>query len=179
MNKILVIDPEKCNGCRSCETACSTAKEGESDLHKSRVRLITFHDEYFYYPNVCLQCEAPYCALVCPTGALHKNLETGIVELTTERCVGCKMCLVACPFGSISMIDKLATKCDLCGGDPVCIRFCEPKALTYGEPDDISTGKRVALAEKMKGTRQVEAEVPARGGWWLGKTLPHTSGGQG
>ncbi|HID86370.1 MAG TPA: 4Fe-4S dicluster domain-containing protein [Anaerolineae bacterium] len=150
MNKVLVLDPAKCTGCRSCEVACSTVKTGEANPYASRIRTVLFQDEGFFYPNVCLQCETPYCALPCPTRALWKDRETGLVEFAEERCVGCKLCLVACPFGAISMVETVSAKCDLCAGDPICVKFCQFGALSYGEPDEISLGKRVVVAGQMK-----------------------------
>jgi Fe-S-cluster-containing dehydrogenase component len=154
MNNILVIDPSKCTGCRSCEVACSTVKENEVHIEKSRIRIVPFYQEYFYYPNVCFHCDIPYCALPCPTSAITKSEDTGIVELNEERCVGCKMCLLSCPFGATSFLLRngrgKAIKCDLCEGDPVCVKACKYEALTYGEPDEMGAGKRVAVAEKVK-----------------------------
>lgn len=150
MAKSLIIDPLKCTGCRTCEIACSVVKSGEAGIYQSRIKNIRFFDEYFFYPNVCLQCETPYCALVCPTAALHKNLDTHVVELDKEKCVGCRMCLVVCPFGAIYMVDSVPIKCDLCDGDPMCAKFCRNEALAYGETEDIGAGRRVLVAEKMK-----------------------------
>ncbi len=150
MKKILVVDPLKCTGCHACETACSIKKESESNIFKSRIRTIHFPDQFFFYPQVCFQCETPYCAIPCPTTALRKNPDTGVVELIKEHCVGCCLCLMACPFGAITMVNGLATKCDLCGGDPACIRLCEPKAITFGEAEDFSAPKRILLAGKIR-----------------------------
>ncbi len=115
--------------------------------------MVPFIDEAFFYPIVCQQCETPFCAITCPTGALRKNTETGMVELYREKCVGCRLCLMSCPFGAITVLDDgLASKCDLCDGDPMCVKFCEFEALTYAERDDINANKRVAVAEKAKKT---------------------------
>jgi carbon-monoxide dehydrogenase iron sulfur subunit len=150
LNKVLVVEPAKCQGCRVCEIVCSMVKTGEAGIYNSPIKNIRFYNEYFFYPNVCLQCETPHCVLVCPTGALNKDLNSGVVELTEEKCVGCKMCLVVCPFGAISMVNSVPIKCDLCGGDPMCVKFCRAGALTYGEIEDIGAGKRVVIADKMK-----------------------------
>jgi len=157
MNKVLVVNPVNCTGCRSCETACATIKENEVNLTKSRIRNVRFKDEYFYYPDVCLQCEIPYCALACPSTAITKNSDTGMVELNKDRCVGCKMCLMLCPFGAMGFVDGIAVKCDLCDGDPACVKACNYEALTYGEPDEIGEGKRVVVAEKVKEASSAEA----------------------
>lgn len=151
MDKVLIIDPMKCTGCRSCEAACSTWKEGETNIVKSRIRIVPFIDEAYFHPIVCQQCETPFCAIPCPTGALRKNTETGMVELYKGKCVGCRLCLMSCPFGAITVLeDSLASKCDLCDRDPMCVKFCEFGALTYGERDEISANKRAVVAEKVK-----------------------------
>ena len=59
------------------------------------------------------------------------------------------MCLSACPFGAMVFIDKAAIKCDHCGGKPSCVEFCQARALTYGEPNEISDAKRISLSDKM------------------------------
>ena len=133
MAKVLIVDPAKCDGCHACEVACSVVKEGESNLYKSRIRVIRFTDEFFFYPLVCSQCDFPFCLSCCPTSALSKNPETGVVEYDREKCVGCQMCLLVCPFGAITIVDTLPTKCDLCDGEPQCVRFCEENATSVME----------------------------------------------
>ncbi len=164
MKGVLIIDPSKCTGCRSCEIACSTVKENEVNVEKSRIRIIPFYEEYFYYPNVCLQCDTPYCALPCPTLAIEKDENTGIVRLKEDRCVGCKMCIISCPFGATSFLFRngrgKAVKCDLCEGDPVCVKVCKYDALGYGEPEDMGAGKRVTIAEKVKKACLTELTLP-------------------
>ncbi len=122
MPQTLIVDPARCTGCRSCETACSTFREGESNLFKCRIKVVRFPEEFFFYPLVCQQCETPLCAVPCPTAALKKDGRTGLVEFIREKCVGCKMCLTACPFGAISLVDGYPVKCDLCAGEPACTR---------------------------------------------------------
>lgn len=151
MKKVLVLDLAKCNGCRSCEIACATAREGAASTALSRIRVTAFEDDDFYCPVVCQQCEIPYCALVCPTSALRQNHEAGIVEWSVDKCVACKMCLLACPFGAINIRDgSRVLKCDLCAGDPVCVKFCPPKAIAYSSPHEIGAGRRITTAESLK-----------------------------
>ncbi|MDP2954622.1 MAG: 4Fe-4S dicluster domain-containing protein [Chloroflexota bacterium] len=150
MRKLLVVDPLKCTGCRACEAACSIVKESESNIYKSRIRTIRFPDQLFFYPHVCSQCETPHCAAPCPTAAIKKDPDTGVVEVIKERCVGCRLCLLACPFGAMGMVDGLASKCDLCGGDPACVRLCEPKAIAFGDSEGFSAPKRILLAGKIR-----------------------------
>lgn len=80
MNQVLVVDPLKCSGCRTCESACSLIHFGESGPSKSVIRVIAFKHDAFYYPHVCHQCKTPYCGDACPVDALERNLETGIVS---------------------------------------------------------------------------------------------------
>ncbi|MBI2918852.1 MAG: 4Fe-4S dicluster domain-containing protein [Chloroflexi bacterium] len=156
--RALALDPLKCTGCHSCEVACSTAREGASSLVQSRIRITAFEAEDFNCPIVCQQCQTPYCALVCPTRALVKNAGTGIVDWIQAKCVGCKMCLVACPFGALNMAEGgKVLKCDLCSGDPVCVRFCQPGALSYTSLDEIGGGQRVKFAQTMKQAQLKEA----------------------
>ncbi len=153
MRPLLIVDPEKCNGCHGCEIACSVWREGESNPEKSRIRMMPFltPGQAFFYPNVCQQCEVPYCALACPTGALWKNASTGVVDLTQDKCIGCRMCLVACPIGAIAISESgRAVKCDLCGGDPMCVRFCRPEAITLGIPNELSEAKRQSQAARVR-----------------------------
>lgn len=152
MTKMLIVEPNKCTGCRGCETACSTFREGESNLYKSRIRVIRFPEELFSYPLVCQQCETPLCALPCPTAALRKNEKTGLVDFFKEKCVGCKLCITACPVGAIALVDGFPAKCDLCGGDPACTRLCEPRAISLGAPESIVDGRNLLLAEKIRAT---------------------------
>ena len=152
MKKTMVIDPYKCTGCCRCESVCSLVKTGAVSVTNARVNVVRYDMEAFFYPVLCLHCETPYCALVCPSGALRKNPDTGIVDLDQEKCVGCKMCLVACPFGAISFVDGKAIKCDLCGGDPTCAKFCESKVFTYGEVDEAAWEKRDKLSRMVLDT---------------------------
>lgn len=146
----MIVDPAKCDGCRSCEVACSTVKEGESNPHKSRIRVIRFPNDCFFYPIVCAQCDYPYCVSSCPTSALSKNPKTGTVEHDRDTCVGCQMCLLVCPFGAITIVDEKPTRCDLCAGDPMCIQFCEPGALTLSESQKIAPVKRATLGDRIR-----------------------------
>lgn len=150
MSKILAVDPKKCTGCRMCEAVCSLVKRGATSISTSRIKVSGFDSEALFNPVVCMQCELPYCVPVCPADALRRNSQTGVVELIEEKCVGCKVCVTACPFGAIGFVDGVAIKCDLCGGEPTCVSFCKPRALTYVELDDVSALKRTALTRKIK-----------------------------
>ena len=148
MGKVLIIDPAKCLGCHSCEVACSTRNEGKTAIGLSRIKIISFLKEAFFFPSVCQQCEKPYCSLLCPSNALKKNINTGVVELDESRCTGCKICLIACPFGSLTFSTNVCAKCNLCDGDPICVKVCQWDALTFGEADDSGSSNRIRVANK-------------------------------
>ena len=147
--KVLVLEPAKCTGCRACMDACSFEKTGVFNPLDSRINVITFHEDLTFVPTVCSQCEIPYCAEVCPTSALVKNATTGLVDFLKERCIGCKQCVVACPWGSIKInhLGKEIIKCDQCGGDPACVKVCKAEALTYVEVEDAVSGKQHGVAQ--------------------------------
>lgn len=159
MSKGLILDYLKCTGCRSCEVACSTFHESESNPSKSRVRVVSILSEYFYSPIVCQQCEKPQCAIVCPAGAITRNDIKSRVEIDESKCVGCKLCTLACPLGAISIFDGVSKKCDLCDNDPTCVKFCDAKALIYQELSELGEGKRERLSQLlMKASRSLLEE---------------------
>jgi len=131
--KILLIDPEKCTGCRICEVACSLHHEKECDPSKSRVHILKWEEMGVDVPMLCVQCDEPICEAVCPVVAVHRDAETNAISIDHEACIGCRMCAVACPFGGITLdvVGKRALACDLCKGDPICVKLCPTGALRY------------------------------------------------
>ncbi len=150
LQKMLAIDPEKCTGCRLCEIACSIYHEKACAPEKARIHVTNWENEGIYIPMVCQQCDVPICEIVCPMHAVKRDSETGAVVIDDNFCVGCRLCVQFCPFGSIGVDNKTKkiTKCDLCGGEPVCVKFCQPKALLYLDPTTLSMRKRRVAAEK-------------------------------
>jgi carbon-monoxide dehydrogenase iron sulfur subunit len=146
-HRTLVADYEKCTGCRNCEMACSVFHMGACNPTKSAVRIVKWEREGLEVPIVCQQCEDPACADICPVQAISRDADTSAMVVDDDLCVGCQMCIIACPFGAITL-DKdrrQAIKCDLCGGvEPWCVRFCEPGALTYKLPSAVSLDKKRA-----------------------------------
>ncbi len=142
--KLLSIDISKCTGCRACEYACSFAHTGEFNPLDSRIHINEFLDDFVFIPSVCTQCEDAYCVGVCPTHALTKNRETGVVEYDPNKCIVCKQCVIACPWGSIKLdhTGEKIIKCDLCGGDPECVKVCQAKALKFVEVEDVVLDKQ-------------------------------------
>ncbi len=149
--KVLTIDLARCTGCRSCEYACSFRHTGAFNRWDSKIIISQFLDDYIFIPTVCTQCEDAYCVNVCPTKALTKNYETGVVEFDSNKCIVCKQCVIACPWGSIKLnhTGREIIKCDLCGGDPECVKVCQPGALRFVEVEDMVQSKRFRSATKL------------------------------
>lgn len=141
--KLLMVDPSKCTGGKSCELACSFEKTGKYDIDDARIKIQHFPGKIKYFPAVCLQCRDAYCVDVCPTGALGRDNDSGIVGHNEKKCIVCKQCMVACPWGAVKLENtgKSIIKCDTCGGDPACVKVCESGALQYGEPGEYVLSK--------------------------------------
>ncbi len=150
LNKVLVISPEKCIGCRSCELVCSFNRDKEFNPKNSAVSVLFYESAAIQVPVMCMQCDDPSCMEVCPVSAISKT-EEGSVTIDSDKCIGCKMCISACPLGNISYNSKTKkiVKCDLCGGDPMCVKVCPFGAIEYRELDD-SLDKKKKIAEKFK-----------------------------
>jgi anaerobic carbon-monoxide dehydrogenase iron sulfur subunit len=141
--KVLLIDPNNCCGCGRCEYACSFSNEGVFNLSLSRLRLTTFPDNVISLPVVCQQCKLPLCMFACPTNAIRKNSETGVVSIDSDICIGCLQCFLACPLGGISVTNEhLPIKCDLCNGEPKCVLACNYNALMYMDINQANSYKK-------------------------------------
>jgi len=133
MLKSLHIDPGKCTNCLQCEMACSYENEGVFNPAKSRIKVFTFHDEGRFVPYTRTQCAEAWCMHACPVDAITLNPATGAKEVAESICVGCKVCTIACPFGTVNYNadSGKVIKCDLCGGEPECAKACPTEAITY------------------------------------------------
>ena len=133
MLRALKLEPEKCTGCLQCEMACSYENEGVFNPSKSRIRVFTFHYEGRFAPYTCTQCDEAWCLHACPVDAIVMNPATGSKDVLNDVCVGCKVCTIACPFGTVNYNADTGKviKCDLCGGDPACAKACPTEAITY------------------------------------------------
>ena len=153
MGKILAIDYEKCTGCRLCEMVCSVKHDGVSNPHRSRITVVKWEWVGKYVPITCQQCQSAPCMEVCPVKAISRDKTLDSVVVSDAVCIGCRMCVAVCPFGAM-IFDKRANKvkkCDFCGGEPQCARFCEPRAVRYVESTAVSNEKKVAAADKYAG----------------------------
>ena len=162
MSKALYINYEKCTGCRLCELVCAVKHDGISNPTRSRIRVMKWEMEGLYIPMSCQQCQDAPCMNACPVKALSRDEELGRVVHDYDICIGCRTCVSVCPFGAMSFnaIDRKVIKCDLCEGDPQCVRFCDRKAVDFVSPDDVSIDKKREAAGRLsKAGKQASALV--------------------
>ena len=147
--KILLLQPEYCVSCRSCELACSLKHGNFFSPVKSCITVLTSPLK-FSVPITCLQCDDPACAKVCVTEALTQNAKTGVIEYDAKKCIGCRLCVSACPFGNISYNSdsKNIIKCDVCDGEPECALFCPTEAITWVTEDIETLSRKKVMTDK-------------------------------
>ena len=150
MLKALVIDPGICTGCKQCEMACSLENEGEFNVAKSRIRVFDFHEQGRMVPYTCTQCAEAWCQQACPVNAITTDAATGVKIVHDNICVGCKVCTIACPFGTINYNASThkVIKCDLCQGSPACADACPTAAITYQDVEQTGFDKMKLWATK-------------------------------
>lgn len=149
MKKTIVLQPEKCLGCRTCELICSFSRAKEFNPQKSAVSVISYDTAMLCVPIMCTQCEDAACAAICPVKAIARD-EWGAMKIDEKKCIGCKMCISACPLGNMALDSGKVFKCTLCGGDPQCAKYCPSGAIEYKSASPSSLVKKKAIAEKFK-----------------------------
>lgn len=150
--RVVTMDPNKCVACNNCEYACSLKQNNDFDRRDSQIR-VNFYPEYkACLPLTCFHCSDAWCMEVCPSGAIIRDGETGAVVIVSVRCVGCKMCMLACPFGQIyfNSREKVSSKCDLCDGDPNCVKHCISGALQFEREEEAFQYKRELFDARLK-----------------------------
>ena len=127
----LVINPKDCIGCHECEKACIEAHKNLGNVSKPLIKIFEWKDKKLYFPNTCAQCNPAPCMEACPANAMYRDPNTDAVLINQDRCIRCRLCLSACPFGAIDYDTSLGmtVKCDLCGGNPACVKACPTNAL--------------------------------------------------
>jgi len=145
--KQLFMYPDLCVGCHLCSYACSMVKFGTLSKEKTAIRIVR-QDGAFEYPNFCIQCEDKTCMKFCPTDALVWDQGVGTVELLEERCIGCGICAIKCEYSAIQFLDREVIKCNLCGGDPACVKYCPTEAIQYKESAPELEDEREAIARQ-------------------------------
>jgi electron transport protein HydN len=147
MNFFVKANPGRCIGCRTCLISCVVAHEGkrifeiDPDGYNFNPRLFMVKTARVSAPVHCRHCESPACKASCTSGAI--TIEDNRVSVNAKKCIGCKNCVLACPFGAVEIVEtgealpdgsprKIANKCDLCSGvadSPACVRVCPTDAL--------------------------------------------------
>jgi Fe-S-cluster-containing dehydrogenase component len=161
------IDYSRCIGCEACVNACA-----ECDTHRgtSMIHLETIErrDSVQTAPQICMHCEDPICAQVCPADAIMKTPDGVVQSSLKPRCIGCSNCVLSCPFGVpkyMSGIDQMM-KCDMCydrssvGKKPMCATVCPSGALTYTSMEEIQRTRQGIHINSWKfGNEEVKTKV--------------------
>jgi Fe-S-cluster-containing dehydrogenase component len=160
------IDPSRCIGCNACVQACSECDThaGVSMIHLEQIERA---DTVQTTPIVCMHCEDPACAAVCPADAIKKTPDGVVQSSLKPRCIGCTNCVYACPFGVPkydAQIDQMM-KCDMCydrtsvGLKPMCATVCPSGALFFGTPEEIAERSGTPINEFIFGNKTVHTKV--------------------
>jgi len=138
----IFLDPTKCTGCKTCELACTVEHSASKDLYaaileipRPRKRIFVETDGDLNFAVECRHCQDAPCVHACMAGSMVQDEDTGLIQNHREKCVGCWMCVMACPYGVINrdQFSRLAVKCDRCPENdyPQCVKSCPTGALTY------------------------------------------------
>lgn len=139
-----LVKPHNCLNCQACVEACRKFnKTPESRPARRHITKYEKDGEALFVSTSCMHCEEPACASVCPAGAI-KKAEDGVVYVDKDRCIGCKYCYQACPFGVPTYSSAAMDKCDCCtlggtrpGNAPRCAEVCKFGALHFGTVDEL------------------------------------------
>lgn len=153
----MLINTKKCVGCYACRMACQMINKLEPEeafISYKEIEQGTYPSVYAEtVPVQCMHCENAPCQQVCPTHATYTT-DSGVVLVDEEKCIGCKYCMMACPYGvrSWSPSEHVVEKCTLCGQltsvgeEPKCVAACCASARFYGDLDDPNSDASKALA---------------------------------
>ena len=193
----IALDLRRCMGCHACEMACKAENNVPSGIYWNRIMTeggrgvntcggTCQSPSRNYLAMQCQHCDNPACVKVCPVGATYKDPETGVVRQDYDKCIGCRMCMAACPYtgvrsfnweepkyvADVSLGDQAAPlhqkhtveKCTMCwhrlarGEEPACVATCPAYARTFGDLNDPNSE-----VSKLIATRQYRQLLPEKG----------------
>lgn len=175
MSKVIAVDADRCLACKQCVIECALAHTNARDLAEAlaagealQPRVHVEQAGRFGMPLQCRHCEDAPCLAVCPTQAITRVGDMGPVLLDQDRCIGCKFCMLVCPFGviDISRTGKAMIKCDLCierteaGEEPACVAACPTGALKFTELTEELKRRRSQAAETIRLTQANSGSKP-------------------
>jgi anaerobic dimethyl sulfoxide reductase subunit B len=156
--KAFYFDATQCTGCKACQIACKDKSDLPVGVNWRRVAEFTGgswvknpdgsyeQNTFAYYTSVaCNHCDNPICLQVCPTGAIWKRDEDGIIQIDEDKCIGCRYCEWACPYGAPQFHEEkgVMTKCNFCvdyidaGQPPSCVAACPSRAIEFGDIEEL------------------------------------------
>jgi carbon-monoxide dehydrogenase iron sulfur subunit len=145
---MITIDISLCSGCRRCEVHCSFFHSGKVGRSGARMKVVKIEDQGIDFPVVCQMCKERYCRR-CPEKAIDIG-ELGQVIVSPTLCVACGTCEKKCPVGAIELYEEIPHVCDLCGGDPHCVKACTMGAISF----DASIKEKISL-KKFRTSKEV------------------------
>jgi Fe-S-cluster-containing dehydrogenase component len=169
----LLQDQKNCIGCLSCEVHCKTYHGLSKGPRLGQIitvgpKMIGGVPRMSFVFMPCFHCEDPWCVPVCPTGAMRKRPKDGIVYIESSLCVGCKSCIIACPWGAPQWSSETgkAVKCNYCmdrvdqGLKPACVSKCVTHCLHFGKAGELDNTRRERFAKNV--AFELETLVAAR-----------------
>ena len=151
----IIVNVDRCAGCFACAVACKEENQVAPGIFWEKIkRDENVRDNVInWFRMSCMHCDDPACMKVCPMKAIHKGPH-GEVLVDQQKCIGCKMCMAACPYGARSYNPeaKVVEKCTLChhlqevGDQPACVKVCCAKARFFGDVDDPESDVSKVLA---------------------------------
>jgi len=129
---MISVDISKCSGCKRCEVNCSFFRTGKTGRSLSRIKVLKVEEIGIDFPVVCQLCKERFCT-GCPQGAIQIG-DLGQIIVSPTLCDACGACERLCPIGAIELHEEIPYVCDLCGGDPRCVRECNLGAILF-EPE--------------------------------------------